>query len=1534
LDQEKKSQVIKKRLIRIVARFFFTLFLLFFLLVGIISIPYVQTRIVNRLTQELEKITQHEIDIEYANLKWFDAITLKGVHIRDDQGKEMVSVGWLDVDYSLIDMFNPNTIFLDRVDLVRAKVHMIDNAPDSTFNFSHFIKSISEAYSSDKPRHKKKDFIIRKVSLLESAFSMNNTSRDSLNDRFDPNHFSIQNIDAELENFTLAHGIVRFTANQLSGIDTLNDLKLEKLQTTYEYTPKSMTFSNLDLIAGTSALEGSLIFTYNDQRDLRDFIKLVNIEANVKKSLINTTDLAKFAPNLKFRDKYFRLKGYVDGAISRFETKNLIFEFGASSWIEGNISMYGLPNIQETFIDARLEKARVNMYDLESIVSEKTFSQIDKFGIATFKGNFTGFITDFVSNASFSTEIGSFVTDINLKFNPDNQDASTYSGSLRTMGFDLGTFLGDTASVQKVDMSGKLSGRGFSVEKAEVNLEASIDKLGIKHYIYQNIRTNAKLAKELFEGILTIEDPNLKFTGSAEIDLREDIDIIRINARLDTAMLQELNLTPDYAFLSSNLDVNLEGLQIDKIFGKAILTNTHIEHKEKKYDLDSVEMISVKDTLSRSLMVNSSLMDMKLIGDFQLSRFAKDIITLAREYKLNIENNPEKLEEYYRNKVIDKYDFYYMDLYADVKDINPVLDLLYMDYRISPETEINGSFTGGYTSIIELNSEPEYLTIKDYQLVGNSISFSTSILADTAHIDANATLSTDQQFNRTNQQFENILLEVNWHEKLLQFLVSADKFQSENYMRLTGSLTLKEMESILKVNTSEFKVFDKIWRISEDNMVTIREKYFDIQNLILYHEDQSVSVNGIISDDPDDNLFCAIKNFDMETLNPIIKKSLGGKMNGYVDLIDMYNSQEINSDLNIRGFSLDDIDVGQVKLEALYDNDQKRFNLYFDVENNNKNVVKVNGYVQPQHKIQQLNLRAHFDHTRLKLLEPFIGQLFSDLEGTYLGIVDISGRFDKPGFNGDGEVENGQLVVNYLNTRYDINGDVNFNNDEIIFDNMSLTDAKGNDGRISGKISHKLFKDYTLDLKGSFKNFQLLNLSARQNELIYGEAYATGDMQIVGDMETINFYASAKTEKNTKIFIPLGGSSSVSQKEFIQFVSIDTTQEKQGSHQQFSFLRREDTKLNFLFDIEVTPDAYSELIFDITSGDIIRGRGNGKLTLDFDTEDKFNMYGDLNIQEGGYNFTMYNIINKEFNILPNSHITWTGDPYAADLDLKAIYRQLVSLSPILQISEESKSSPEAQRKYPSYVEMDITGDLMSPEIDFDIVIEEYAKNQIIDGISLESHVQAFYSRIQSDEQEMNRQVFSLIILRSFQQENAFNASGSVGNSVSEFVSNQLSYWVTQIDENLVVDVDLGNLDDEQFNTFQLRLSYSFLDGRLRVTHDNSYADQSRQNNVSSLIGDWSVEYMLTEDGKLRAKIYSKSNFNPTTNPTAIEGRNRITTGFSLMHTQSFDKWKDLFGKARKKAREEEKQKQTPDEEFPTGEKGITREPIPELPEDF
>ena len=247
--------------------------------------------------------------------------------------------------------------------------------------------------------------------------------------------------------------------------------------------------------------------------------------------------------------------------------------------------------------------------------------------------------------------------------------------------------------------------------------------------------------------------------------------------------------------------------------------------------------------------------------------------------------------------------------------------------------------------------------------------------------------------------------------------------------------------------------------------------------------------------------------------------------------------------------------------------------------------------------------------------------------------------------------------------------------------------------------------------------------------------------------------------------------------------------------------------------MDITPDAYCEIIFDITAGDIIRGRGNGKLNLQIDTKGDFNMFGDYEIDEGGYNFTLYNIINKEFEIEPESKISWIGDPYEAILDIRANYSQLASLAPILTniSTQDLEDNPELERKYPAKVILDITGNLSYPEIDFDIEVDEYPKNAVYNGISIETQMTAFKNKLATDEQELKRQVFSLIILKKFLTENAFNVSGSVENSVSEFISNQISYWVTQFDENLVVDVDLGSLDDEAFNTFQLRMSYSFLD---------------------------------------------------------------------------------------------------------------------------
>jgi hypothetical protein len=223
-------------------------------------------------------------------------------------------------------------------------------------------------------------------------------------------------------------------------------------------------------------------------------------------------------------------------------------------------------------------------------------------------------------------------------------------------------------------------------------------------------------------------------------------------------------------------------------------------------------------------------------------------------------------------------------------------------------------------------------------------------------------------------------------------------------------------------------------------------------------------------------------------------------------------------------------------------------------------------------------------------------------------------------------------------------------------------------------------------------------------------------------------------------------------------------------------------------------------------------------------------------------------------------------------------------------------------------------------VDFDIAFNNYPDQVVTESgqvFPLRTSVTAFEAELKADEQELKRQVFSLIILRRLSPRSSFAVSGSVGNSVSEFLSNQLSYWVTQIDENLEIDVDFGSFDEEQFNTFQLRLSYSFLDGRLRVTRDGGFI-QGETNNVNQeiigILGDWSVEYLLTPDGKLRAKIYNRTNFNTL---DRINNTTSTSTGVSLVHITSFNQIREIFNNNKKeKESDSESEPENESEETP------------------
>jgi hypothetical protein len=245
--------------------------------------------------------------------------------------------------------------------------------------------------------------------------------------------------------------------------------------------------------------------------------------------------------------------------------------------------------------------------------------------------------------------------------------------------------------------------------------------------------------------------------------------------------------------------------------------------------------------------------------------------------------------------------------------------------------------------------------------------------------------------------------------------------------------------------------------------------------------------------------------------------------------------------------------------------------------------------------------------------------------------------------------------------------------------------------------------------------------------------------------------------------------------------------------------------------------------------------------------------------------------------------------------------QQTSLGPLMDTTVYNHS-PESNRRYPTEVLLNLAGPLLSPNIAFDIKVTSYPDIITLDNgqsFSLSSMVSSFENRIASDEQEMKRQVFSLLILRRFsEQEGLLSGSNYIVNSVSEFLSNQLSYWITQLDENLDIDVDLGQLDQEGFNAFQLRLSYTFLEGRLRVTRDGGFTDAENKADFASIAGDWTVEYSLTPEGKFRVKMFNRTNTNQAL--TTFNQTSNFTAGVSLIHTQSFNEVRDIFNASRKR----------------------------------
>jgi len=460
-----------------------------------------------------------------------------------------------------------------------------------------------------------------------------------------------------------------------------------------------------------------------------------------------------------------------------------------------------------------------------------------------------------------------------------------------------------------------------------------------------------------------------------------------------------------------------------------------------------------------------------------------------------------------------------------------------------------------------------------------------------------------------------------------------------------------------------------------------------------------------------------------------------------------------------------------------------------------------------------------------------------------------------------------------------------FVDNDFIFENVELRDEDMNKAILNGRIGNDRFKFLDLDLILNTNNFLCLDTKQKDNKDFFGKAYATGTATITGSVKDIKIDVNAKADSKTKITIPLNPNKIVKENNFITF--IDPNEEEEEEEDNFilnsEIYKPTTTKnLEVKLDLEVTPEAEIEIWFSSSGGDVLKAQGSGDFSLEVSKGGKLKMFGDYLIERGDYRFTLQNITVKEFNILYGSTINWNGEPLEATINIDAMSRVRTTLYDFLL----DESNEDYTKRIPVESHLLLTGNLLSPEMDFNIqvptTIDDLARSQL-ETLS---------------EAELHKQVISLLVIGRFQPLEGRNSvtdlnptsySGTGISTATELLTSQLNYWLTQISTDFDLGVNYRTGDELTNDEMEVALSTQLLDNRMNI-NINGNVDMGGENNPArnnNIVGDFDIDYKMNSQGKFRIKAYSHANEN------LIYDTAPYTQGIGLLYREEFSSFREL-----------------------------------------
>ncbi|CAH0996146.1 hypothetical protein EMA8858_02276 [Emticicia aquatica] len=1481
--------------------------LLIILLLGLglvfyaMQLPQFQTSSLQKATELLSKKLGSKVKIEKARMTWFDEITLENITIYDQKGREMIFVKELYVNCKTNFAFNWEKILtfdnnLDYVMIRSPRVKLIYE-PDGDLNIDKWIAKIEELTASTDTTNRLKGehntpFTIDEAYIQDGTFTLADPQKARFpKDEFDYNNFTVNDLHGNLKNFFILGDTITFGLKNMQGVERRSDLTINQLNTNFFYSRKSMRLNDLYAKINNSTLKNSVIFNYDTPRDFGDFNEKVVIDGNLKDCEIDAQDLGRFATDMyAYREKYL-LNGDFKGTVHNFKVKDFKLKFGKNSLLDGDIAFKHLPDLRKADMDLVWRSSQIDAQDARQYVGDSLYlSQVYKFGVVNFAGNFKGVYNDFITDASFKSSMGNLAGNIKMKI-PNNASLPSYDGSITVENFDLGKLVDESEILQKLSFSGKILGKGFTIKDASLDFDGKVNHIDFNGYNYKNIFVDGSMNQSLFAGKVSVKDTNLAFNVSGKVDFAKALNKFDIHGILQNANLKPLGYSKNDVKLRSEISLNFQGNELDNWLGEAKLLNAVLQYDKRQLGIDSLFLTSSLVNNSRKISLLSEFFNVDVSGKFTPSRVISDITRLSKEYtQYFYDKEQTRLAYYAQRPYADLVNKYALDYKVTFKKSEPFFAYFYPDLYISHGTELSGNLNIRNTAELSLSGKIDTLRYGTLAFYGNDIDFNTSKESTSPKI------LTSLIFNSATQKLgdmtptEKIEVAGMWGQgNVIEFDGRIKQQNSKNKAQIFGKLAFlsEGLDITFNPKNTKLDLLGSQWLLGKNNLINVNQSDVCFQDVALSNQNQSIALNGSFSEDSTAESFIDIRDFDLQTLKPLSDLDLKGIVNGKLTLRDVYNDAVVTSNLGIDELIYKNILIGTVASEALWDNLKQRLNINGNIVRINNEIFRISGTYDPKNDHNPLNLKATLKKTNLEIFQSFVDDIFSNIGGYASGTLTVRGTVNDPIIRGGVDFEKGMLRINALNSYLYFDDQLNFNEEGFVAaKGFKVRDAQqnGNIAELEGGIFNGGGGNFMLGIHAYMRGrdgFKIMNTGIKDNESFYGTGITTGDLHITGDFKNVNISADLTSKKGTRITIPLDGETTVNTEEQgIKFVSKNTEKIKDSAIKKDTVVRSEGG-LKMAFNFTITPDAECIVIFDRNNQDQLNAIGNGNISIDYDTRGGFTMSGPYTIKSGKYDFSLQNISKlRKFDIAEGSRILWTGDPYDADININASYTANVSLNGIVS---SATNASELNTLYPVVAYIMLTEKLMKPTTKFNIKF-----NQRRIPLNLQPQVIAFEQRLHDDEQLLNNNFVGITALNRLFSDNSFKDaldSQLLLDNVSGILTNQLGNIASKIDPNLEVGVQLGNLGNVRqnlLNNMQVNFSYKF-GNNVKISVNNTILQNQGQTANNYFYGG-EVEWLLNQDGSWRLKAYSRNvpnyyyNFNS----------NVSVNGVSLQHTRSFN----------------------------------------------